>query len=101
MLKNLLQSVFGPSSRYVVGDSVQPVLGDRELMVVTKVIVGKDLDPQVLCRWVDSKTEQSREVVFKENEIEPFDWYTPMNRNQQHAAQSAAVSRREDPKFDK
>lgn len=83
MLKRLLQSVFGPTSRYVVGDSVQPVRGDRELMVVSKVLVGRDMNPRVVCRWVDSKSEQNREALFEENEIQPFDWYTPMKRNEQ------------------
>lgn len=81
MLKQWLQSVFGPSSKFVAGDSVQPVKGERELMVVAKVVLNNGFpEPQLVCRWVDSVSNESREHLFWESELTPFDWNRPMER---------------------
>lgn len=81
MLKQLLQSVFGPSSKFVAGDTVQPAQGERELMVVAKVVLKQGApEPQLLCRWVDSATNEKREQLFRESDLTPFDWSRPMQR---------------------
>lgn len=79
MVRQWLLSVFGPSSRFVEGDTVQLVAGQRELMVVGKVVLnGKSTEPQLLCRWTDSHTNEFCERLFAESEVEPFDWNRPM-----------------------
>lgn len=79
MVRQWLLSAFGPSSRFVEGDTVQPVAGERELMVVKKVVLNrKSTEPQILCRWTDSHTDEFREHWFAEHEVEPFNWNRPM-----------------------
>lgn len=79
MLRQILLSVFGPSSKFVEGDSVQPVAGERELMVVKRVILDrKSAEAYLLCRWTDSTTNKYREHLFAESEVEAFDWNRPM-----------------------
>ena len=83
MIKNWLLSVFGPSSRFNVGDSVQPIHGEQELMVVVEIKKEQNAqEPLVRCQWYDSDEKKNKVVVFPENQLEPFDWYHPKKRIQ-------------------
>jgi uncharacterized protein YodC (DUF2158 family) len=81
MIKNLLLTFFGPSSKFNVGDSVQPVRGNQELMVVTGFKrEHKSKEPLVRCQWYDIEEKKEKTMVFEEKELEPFDWHNPKRR---------------------
>lgn len=78
MIKQWLLSVFGPESRFNVGDSVQPVNGDDELMVVKKIIrKWETKEPLILCQGYDEEKKKRKEALYPEKELKPFDWYRP------------------------
>lgn len=69
--------LFGPASRFRVGDSVQLVSGGP-LMVVYRIFSARDLkEPLVFCRWYDPKTRENRNMCFPEANLKLFDWYNP------------------------
>lgn len=96
MLKKVLQYVFGPTPRFLVGDSVEPVQGDRELMVVKEVVVERAKPPRLLCQWTDAKTNLRREALFDENELQPFDWYRPLKQERPAVDSESLNSRSKD-----
>lgn len=86
MIKNWLMSVFGPTSRYHIGDSVQTIHGDQELMVVVGIKTERNSKESIIqCQLFDSTEKRNKEVVFSENELEPFDWYHPKKRMERKA----------------
>jgi len=74
-IRKLLDQVFGPSSKFKVGDSVE-ILRGGELMVVVEVLATRESKgPRMLCQWVDSKTKRPMKELFSEDEIKLIDWY--------------------------
>lgn len=83
MIKNWFLSVFGPSSRFNIGDSVQKIHGDQELMVVVEIEkVMNNKDTLVRCKYYDAEEKTDKTVFLLEKELEPFDWYHPKKRIQ-------------------
>lgn len=94
MLRQWLNRIFGPTPNYAVGDTVQPVSGVRELMVITRIIIENDT-PRLHCHWLDSVTQEKRERWFSESELEPFDWRRPM-QSTSLSSRTMGLERRDD-----
>lgn len=66
--------LFGPKSKFNVGDSVQ-LLEGGPLMVVTEVFSARDMtQPLIDCKWFDSETKTTRTNLFSEKDLKAFDW---------------------------
>lgn len=74
-VRNLLDEVFGPSSKFKMGDSVELLQGG-ELMVVIEIIPAREgKEPLIRCQWIDARTKCTRKELFPEGEIKLIDWY--------------------------
>ena len=74
-MRKLLFTLFGPTSKFNIGDTVQPIHSDQ-LMVVIEIIKERDLEvPIVQCQWYDAKSKSDRKDLFSEKDLIPFDWY--------------------------
>lgn len=74
-VRRLLLDLFGPTSRFEIGQGVQRIDGD-ELMVVIEIVNRPGLDePHIRCQWFDSQEKVSKKQFFSENELKVFDWY--------------------------
>jgi hypothetical protein len=74
-MRKLLLELFGPSSAFTAGDSVEPLQGG-ELMVVKSI----GLDPHtgekiVHCSSFQPATATSVTKAFKETDLKLIDWY--------------------------
>lgn len=67
--------LFGPKSSYKIGDSVQLKEGG-EMMMVIEVIEKRGLDqPLLYCEWYEGDTKSTRQNLFREDTLIPFDWH--------------------------
>lgn len=74
-LSKLKLRLFGPTSSYKVGDSVQLKDGGGMMMVI-EVIEKRGLDqPLLYCQWYEEDTKATRQNLFRENMLTPFDWH--------------------------
>lgn len=79
-LSKLRLRLFGPRSKYKVGDRVQLING-KYLMVVIEVINKRGMNRSLsYCQWYEPDTKQNRTNLFPEEDLIPFDW-TNANRN--------------------
>lgn len=74
-LQKIRTWLFGPPSRFNVGDSVQ-LLEGGDLMVVIQVHSTRGMKrPLVECKWQESSTRDVRTQLFPEDRLKLFDWY--------------------------
>lgn len=74
-MRKLLFSLFGPSAKFEIGDSVE-LLEGGQLMVVTKISKEPGAEyPCIHCQWTDSGTNEIRTKIFSERELQIIDWY--------------------------
>lgn len=67
--------LIGPAAHYKVGDTVQ-LKGTEHLMVVREVINKRTMPRAMLyCEWFESDTKQTRQNLFYEVDVTPYDWY--------------------------
>lgn len=64
-----LAELFGPASKFDVGDRVE-LLHGGQLMVVIEIVseVGAE-NPRVLCQWTEAESNRTRREIFRENEL--------------------------------
>lgn len=86
-LKKIALWLFGPPSKFKVGDSVQLKSGDH-LMIVIEVLKKRGMkQPLIHCTWYESHTKQNRCNLFLENHLIFFDWDSA-NKSKTHSARS-------------
>lgn len=74
LLETLKQKLFGCSSHFMVGDSVQLAAGADDLMVVTEIHTSRKLkEPLIGCKWCVRGSE-IRTCLFPESKLRLFDW---------------------------
>ena len=75
LVDDLKKRLFGPRSKFKVGDSVQLHEGGH-LMVVTQIFSDPAMSqPLIDCKWFESETKATRTNLFSEADLEIFDWY--------------------------
>lgn len=67
--------LIGPPSYFRVGDSVQ--LKDSDYLMVVREVINKRTMKRTLlyCEWYEPENKQTRQNLFPEEEVVPFDWY--------------------------
>jgi uncharacterized protein YodC (DUF2158 family) len=74
-VRKILFELFGPTSKFSVGDSVELVQGSL-LMVVIDIVPDSDTyEPLVHCEW--SESEKNFRKFFSEKDLKLIDWYHP------------------------
>jgi uncharacterized protein YodC (DUF2158 family) len=77
---NLRIYLFGPISKYKVGQSVELKSGSQ-LMIVVEVFSKREMtQPLVRCKWYDRKSDSTHTNLFLEDTLQHFDWYGHNNR---------------------
>lgn len=75
MIREKFNWLFGPTSVYKVGDTVQQREGGP-LMVVIEVIKKRGMSRTLIyCQWHESTPKQTRQNLFPESSLVFFDWY--------------------------
>lgn len=70
-VKRLLAELFGPTSRFRVGDSVELLQG-KQIMVVIEIVSESGAEnPHILCQWLERETNRPRTGIFREFELRP------------------------------
>ena len=73
--EKLKEKLFGCTSRFTVGDSVQLNAGSDELMVVTEIYTSRQLtEPLIACKWSVRGKSETRTCLFPESKLKHFDW---------------------------
>jgi uncharacterized protein YodC (DUF2158 family) len=76
LLLRIKKGLFGPPSKFKVGDTVQLKNGGY-LMVVVEVCSYRNMKQCLLyCQWYESDFHRTRWNLFRESSLMPFDWYT-------------------------
>jgi uncharacterized protein YodC (DUF2158 family) len=71
----LKQKLFGCTSKFTVGDSVQQECGSDDLMIVTEIFTSRQLsEPLIGCKWSVRGRTETRTSLFPESKLKRFDW---------------------------
>jgi uncharacterized protein YodC (DUF2158 family) len=74
ILDRIKRGLFGPISKFKVGQSVQLLEGDC-LMVVFEIAFEEQMkEPLIHCQWFDRESKSIRRNLFSEKDLKPFDW---------------------------
>jgi uncharacterized protein YodC (DUF2158 family) len=80
MWNKIRTRLFGPKSKFKLGDSVE-IEDGGSLMVVIEVITNSHLKEPILnCKWYDEHTKSDRTNLFSESKLKPFDWHKANRR---------------------
>ncbi len=75
-IRKILFKLFGPTSKFNVGDSVELMQGGH-LMVVIDIVPEPDMEePLVHCEWCES--EKTIKKLFSEKDLKLIDWNHPV-----------------------
>jgi hypothetical protein len=73
--RKLKKWAFGPESRFELGDSVQPVKGSGELMIVVEKWTSRKVkEPLITCKWNVLNTSEIRTNIFLESQLRYYNW---------------------------
>jgi hypothetical protein len=81
MMRKLLTELFGPSTAFAPGDSVEPLQGGQLMVVKSTSVDSHTNEKIVLCSSFDPVLAASVVKLFKENDLKPIDWY---QRDREH-----------------
>lgn len=75
MMRKLLTELFGPSTAFAPGDSVEPMQGGQLMVVKSTSVDPNTHEKIVLCSSFDPVMAVSILKSFKERDLKLIDWY--------------------------
>ncbi|MGE0772656.1 MAG: hypothetical protein AB7K37_13150 [Cyclobacteriaceae bacterium] len=78
LFRKVVGKILGRGSKFRVGDTVE--LRDqpsKNVMVVIEIMDSLRMDkPLIHCQWYESETKQNRKCIFREDDLEFFNWHS-------------------------
>jgi uncharacterized protein YodC (DUF2158 family) len=69
--------LFGPVSRYKIGDRVQLTEGGNFMLVTEVIALPKMKEPLIQCKWYDPETHETKTNIISESKLRFFDGKVP------------------------
>lgn len=73
--RKLLLQLFGPTSKFQVGDSVEIKQGGQLMVIVAIIPNNETTGPVIQCRYFNPLTKEIEVRFFNEGDLKPINWY--------------------------
>ena len=74
-IRELLSELFGPTSKFRVGDGVELLEGGNIMLVVEVISEPGMPEPIIYCQWYESKTKSTKTKFLPEKDLKQINWY--------------------------